>query len=234
MGSPVVQGGFNAWRVTNPDSSEVIRQTLYDFALYPQAGTNQISFFSNPAGQGVTTAVGAVVGQPKSQFDTNIPSSNQLPSGMEFLIETIEVAFEPGTSAVANTYSPAAIAALNAVANSALFQPNNDVNTFYESGMLVFQVLAKTYLQETPLKKFPPKVGIDISGAVSTTNAAATAVLQVAKAVGRPYILDPQIALQSAVNFSVQLQYPAAVAMPSGFNGRVGVALDGYMKRASQ
>jgi hypothetical protein len=40
--------------------------------------------------------------------------------------------------------------------------------------------------------------------------------------------------LQPAVNFEVLIRYPAAVATPSGFNGRIGVILDGYFMRASQ
>ena len=40
--------------------------------------------------------------------------------------------------------------------------------------------------------------------------------------------------LQPAVNFDVTLRWPALVATPSGFNGRVGIILDGYLMRASQ
>jgi hypothetical protein len=54
------------------------------------------------------------------------------------------------------------------------------------------------------------------------------------RAAGRPYYIDPTIALQPAVNFEVLLRFPAAVATPSGFNARVGVILDGYFMRASQ
>lgn len=234
QGAYSVPGGFQSWRVTNPDQSEYIRQRLFDSQIYPAAGTQQLQFFTNPPGQGVTSALGGVVGQPKSEWDTNIPTSNQLPSGIEYLIESFEVLFEPGISSVANTYTPAAIGVLNTVANNALLQPSNDVNTFYQSGRLQFKVLAKTYLDEQPLMSFPPKAQLDMSGAVATTNVAATPTLQLTKAMGRPYYLDPPIALQSAVNFTVSLLWPAAVPTPSTFNGKVTVYLDGVMKRASQ
>ena len=54
------------------------------------------------------------------------------------------------------------------------------------------------------------------------------------RAAGRPYYLEPTIALQPAVNFEVVIRYPGLVATPSGFNARVGVILDGYFMRASQ
>lgn len=233
--SPLVSGGFENWRVTNPDSSEIVRQRLYDFQLYPAAGVAQLTFFANPPGQGVTTAVGGVVGSAKTQWDTNIDMANTLPSGKEYLIESIEILFLPGLSAVANTYTPAVIGIFNAVAAAALFNPNNDVNAFYQSGMVELNILGKNYLRETPAIAFPPKCQLDVSGAVAS-NSATTSVVgtQLTKCVGRPYYLEPKIALQSAVNFEVLIKYPAAVAMPSGFNGRVGVIFDGLLKRASQ
>ena len=66
------------------------------------------------------------------------------------------------------------------------------------------------------------------------TAATGKSALALAKASGRPYYLNPEITLQPAVNFEVILRYPAAVPTPTGFNGRVGVILDGYFQRASQ
>lgn len=229
---------FNSRRVTNSAQAEVVRQRFYDYQLYPAAGQSQLTFFAQPIGQGVTTAIGATVGTTKTQFDTNLELPNTLPSGKQFMVESIEVILFPGSSAVANTYSPANVQVFNAAASQANLNTvggMNDVNTFYQSGMLELNVLSKNYLRETPLMAFPPKTGIDLSAAVAS-NAAATSFLGmgVAKAAGRPYYLEPEITLQPAVNFEVLIKYPAAVAMPSGFNGRVGVILDGYFMRASQ
>src|SRR5512144_3455378 len=104
---------FNARRVTNPDQSEVYRQRLYDYQLYATAGVTQLTFFSNPVGQGLTSAPGATAGTPKTYADTNLNVSNTLPSGMAFLIESIEVPFWAGSVSTANTFTPANISVFN-------------------------------------------------------------------------------------------------------------------------
>lgn len=226
---------FNKSRVTNRNQSEVIRQRLYDYQLYPTAGSTQISFFQQPVGSGITTAQGAAVGSGKTQWDTNMEIGGSLPSGKQYMVESIEVLFLPGSVSTANTYTPANLSLFAAVAVAALAGQVNDVNTFYQSGMLEFNVLSKNYLRETPLAAFPPKAMLDLSAASSTNSATTSEVAQVlAKATGRPYYIDPVISIQPAVNFEVVLRWPAAVATPSGFNARVGVILDGFLCRASQ
>lgn len=226
---------FNASRVTNPNQSEVIRQRFYDYQLYPAAGVAQLTFFSQPVGQGLTTALGATAGTGKTLWDTNLEMPNTLPSGKAFMIESIEVLFLPGSVATANTYTPANLSLFNAAASATVTAQLNDINSFYQSGMLELNVLSKNYLRETPLMAFPPKAHLDISAALAS-NSATTGLTANAlgKAIGRPYYVDPQISLQPAVNFEVALKWPSAVPTPSTFNGRVGVILDGYFMRASQ
>lgn len=226
---------FQSRRVTNPDQSEVIRQRFYDWQLYPLAGSAQLSFFSQPIGQGVTTAQGAAVGSGKTQWDTNLELPNTLPSGKAFMVESIEVVFVPGSSAAANTFIPQLIANFDAVAADAAVAYFNDINLFYQSGMLEFNVLSKNYLRETPLICFPPKAFLD-GGVAVASNAAATGITSIGAmgARGRPYYVEPTIALQPAVNFEILLRWPGVVATPSTFNARVGVILDGYFMRASQ
>ncbi len=222
-------------RVTNPGQSEIVRNRLYDYQLYPTAGASQLAFFQQSVGQGITTALGAAVGTNKSLWDTNLEIAGTLPSGKSFLIESIEVLFLPGSVATANTYTPAAQSLFAAVAAAAVAVQLNDVNAFYQSGMLELNVLSKNYLRETPLLAFPPKAHLDLSSAISSNSATTSEVATVlGKASGRPYYIDPKITLQPAVNFEVLLRWPGLVATPSGFNARVGVILDGYFMRASQ
>jgi len=226
---------FNRGRVTNPGQSEVIRQRLYDYLLYPTAGVAQLNFFSQPAGQGITSALGAVVGTTKTQWDTNLVLPNQLPSGAAFMIESVEVLFLPGSSAAANTYLPNVVKAFAAAAALTVAAYVNDVNTVYQSGMLELNILSKNYLRETPLLAFPPKA--HFSGfAAEASNSATVGEVAIAllKADGRPYYVEPEITIQPAVNFDVTVRWPAAVATGTGFNGRMGVILDGFTMRASQ
>lgn len=226
---------FSAYRVTNPDQSEVVRGRLYDYQIYPAAGVAQLSFFAAAIGQGITSALGAVVGSPKTKFDTNLQVPNTLPSGKAFRIETIEIVFFPGLSATANTYTPAVPNTFAAAAAAGQLTQHADVETFYQAGLCKLAVLDKVYVEETPAICFPPQTGINTTGGIAT-NSATTAALgfQKSKAAGNVYALDPYITLQPAVNFGFVIEYPAAVAMPSGFNGRVGVILDGHFIRASQ
>jgi hypothetical protein len=226
---------FQRARVTNPDQSEIVRQRFYDYQLYATAGVAQMTFFSAAVGQGLTTALGATAGTAKTLWDTNLSMPNTLPSGQGFMIESIEVVFFPGSVSTANTYTPQLLANFEATAADAAVAAANDVNTFYQSGMLELNVLSKNYLRETPLMCFPPKAWFDGAVAIAS-NAAATGLTSVLAVTskGRPYYIEPTIALQPAVNFEVVLKWPAAVATPSGFNGRVGVILDGYFLRASQ
>ena len=226
---------FASNRVTNPGQSEIIRQRLYDYQLYATAGYTQLAFFQAPIGQGITSAIGATVGSTKSVWDTNMELGGQLPSGKAYLIESIEVLFTPGTVNTANTYTQAGFNGFAAVAAVTVANWVNDVNTFYQSGLLELNVLSKNYLRETPLLAFPPKAHFDLAAAVATNSATTAEVTQsFAKAAGRPYYVEPRVTLQPAVNFDVTLRWPAVVATPSGFNARVGVILDGYMMRASQ
>ena len=226
---------FASNRVTNPGQSEIIRQRLYDYQLYPLAGAQQLAFFQAPIGQGTTTAIGGTVGAAKSQWDTNMELGGQLPSGKSFLVESIEVLFLPGASATANTYTTANLSQFNATAALAVTAAIQDVQQFYSTGMLEFNVLSKNYLRETPLLAFPPKAHLDLAAASASNSATTAQVSQtLAKAAGRPYYVEPRITLQPAVNFEVLLRWPALVPTISTNNGRVGVILDGYMLRASQ
>lgn len=226
---------FAAGRVTNNAQSEIVRQRLYDWQLYPAAGQPQFSFFSQPIGQGVGTAPGSTVGSTKTLFDTNQEMGNTLPSGKSYLIESIEVVFLPGLSSTANTFTAAQPLTFNAAASASIGNQVNDVNTIYNSGMLEFNVLSKNILRETPLMVFPPKNHLDVNTGIST-NSATTAItaFTLARAEGRPYYIDPNVTLLPAMNFEVLIRYPSAVALPSGFNGRICVAFDGFLMRASQ
>ena len=219
----------------NRAGAEGIRQSLYDHLLYPTAGIAQLNFFATPQGQGVATALGAAVGSNKTIADTNMELASQLPAGKNFLMTSIEVAFYAGLSNVANTYTPAVPAVFAANAAAAVAAQINDVATFYQSGSLRLFIGSKAYLEEAPLVRFPPKTQFSLDSSVASNSAITGEVAMVSSKVsGRPYMIEPPIKLDNSQNFNVQLNWPAVVATPSGFNGRVGVILDGYLYRNSQ
>ncbi len=234
MGMPTAQD-FEAGRVTQISQSEAIRQTLYDHQLYPAAGTQQLTFFQSQVGTGLTTAPGGTANTPKSLWDTNMTLAGQLASGMRVLVESIEVTFYPGNVSTANTYTQQVLTMFLAAASAVPSARVDDVSVFYQSGMLEFNILAKNYLREAPLMRFPPKAFLTPRGAIASNSTTTSEVgFASAHADGRPYYIEPRITLEPAMNFEVALKWPGLVAMTSTFNARVGVILDGYVQRASQ
>jgi hypothetical protein len=221
--------------VNRNGAPEVVRQTLYDFQLYPTAGNPQLSFFQNPVGQGVTSANGATAGAAKSKADTNMTLSGQLPNPQAFLVESIEVIFQPGSVSTANTFTPYNPAQFNSVETAILLDAANDVVSVLSCGFLDFFIGSKSYLTEAPLFSFPCKTGISVESAFATNSATTGAMFSVnARSVGRPYYIDPMISLMATQNFNITLNWPASIATPSGFNGRIGIKLDGMVYRNSQ
>jgi len=227
---------FDAYRVTNPAESEQFADVLYDSAVYPTAGAAQLAFFQTAAGQGLTSSPGATAGTVKSYSDTNMQVGGSLSSGINFLVECIEVLFLPGSVATANTYTLANLSAFTAVAAQAIVQATNDVNTIYQSGVLELNILQKNYVRRAPLLNFPPRAHFDLGGALASNSATTGALSMIlAKCTGLPGYVDPPISIQSSVQFEVLLKWPGGVvATPSGFNGRVMVSLAGKTMRASQ
>lgn len=211
--------------VVNRPGWEAIRQSLYDFQPYAAAGQQQLTFFSLPLGQGVGLGGGA-----KTYSDTNMHTASMLPQNQEFLIESIEIMFNPTIPSVAAQMPGANVAALT------IPQIVNDAYVAQRTGNLQFIIGSKPYLQEAPLGRFPPKAHFALEGAATTTVAASQLTALFPYWTGRPYMLKPaSLLLNSNQNFSVTLNWPeGAQALPSGNAGRIGLILDGFLYRRSQ
>lgn len=226
------------YSVNRPGSAEVVRQSLYDFLLYPAAGSTSFTFFQNPIGQGLSSHPGNA-NNVKGPGDTNMESAGQLPSPKMFLATSIELVFYAGSVSTANTYTPQVQSAFIAVPTAAQAPISlgaiNDSNFVLQGGWLNFFVGSKTYLNEASLVRFPPKARFELDAAVAT-NSATTGAIGAAsvKAGGRPYYLDPPVLLVPNQNFVVTVNFPVAQATPSTFNGRMGVIIDGFLYRNAQ
>lgn len=193
---------------------EVVRQTLYDRVVYPTAGATQFLFFQNPKGVGGRTAA-----------DTNVEVAGSLPQPKWLLVESIEIHLFPG---VLPSEAGDGVTASQFI---------NDVySVLTGQAFLNFFIGSKTYVEEAPLIRFPPKTRLHAEAAVSTDNNAAPASLSIdyASACGRPYFIDPEVLLIPNQNFNVSLNFPAAIATPSGENAAIEVVLDGILYRQSQ
>lgn len=209
----------------NLDNWEVIRQSLYDSAAYAANGVTSLAFFLNPVGQGTGFGGGA-----KTLSDTNMTLAGQIPSSQMFLIQEVEVQFQPTT--------PTVVAQMPAVFGAqAAAQLANDTYIFYRSGNLALTIGSKSYLQEAPLMSFPPTSVFEVQGALSDATTAGSAFqsrLAFAGARGIPYVLAPSnLMLKSNQNFQVNLAWPEglqAITNPA----RVFVKLNGFLYRQAQ
>lgn len=231
---PSLQDARQNYSVNRLDATEGIRQSLYDFQLYPTAGLTQATFFQAPQGQGLSSHAGNV-NNVKGIWDTNMESAGQLPNPKRFLIESIEVSFEAGSSAAANTFAVVSPIAFAAAAGATVGSFISDLNLIRQVGSVGLFIGSKYYLLESPIGRFPPKVRPEFTGTAFSNSATVGEVFAgTLKQVGRPYFIEPAIFLESTQNFAVNILFPAAQATPSGFNGRIGVILDGYLYRNSQ
>ena len=220
--------------VNRPGEYEGIRQSLYDFQIYPTAGNTRLQFFQLPQGQGLSSAQGNA-NNAKTLADTNMESAGSLPAPKQFLLKSIEVVFYPGSVSTANTFTPVGPQSFTVAAAATIQNGVHDQTVFRQNGVLRLFIGSKDYLIEAPLIRFPTKVNLEGDFAVASNSATVGEVLVAdLNAKGRPYNVEPPVFLISTQNFSVNIEFPVAVATPSGFNGRVGVILDGYLYRNSQ
>lgn len=209
------------YAVNRSQEFEVTRQSLYDFQTYAMAGATSQTFFQTPIGQ-----------SSKTVQDTNMELAGQLPAPKYFLIESIEIHFFPAEFPVQ--------VANGTAANATLTNFANDVYEVGKAGSLDLFIGSKSYLQEAPLVRFPPKTRLHgwFGAALQTKQAIAAddggqIVGDYAAFGGRPYFLDPyKILLAPTQNFNVKLSFSSAVAISAA--ARIGVVLDGLLYRLSQ
>jgi hypothetical protein len=148
----------------------------------------------------------------KTKADTNMEAAGSLPNPKHFLIQTIEIFFFPaGDPAIAT-----------------LPENINDVYDVFKSGWLDLFIGSKSYLTEAPIGRFPPKnMLVGFAGMSAAAMNAAYASMG-----GRVYQVTPPLLLVPTQNFSVTLNWPAAV--PIAAAARIGVVMDGLLYRLSQ
>lgn len=229
---------FKQMLVARVGEVEVIRQSLYDTLVYPTAGVVALPFFQTPVGQGLSASPGNA-GAAKARSDTNLQLGGQLPAPQAFLVQSIEVDFQPGSSAAANTFALRTPGNLVATDVATAQAGAHDVNAFYSTGSLALTIGTKPYLNEAAMLRFPPKARFEYDVALAGGAGAAATLERIhinekLRAGGRPYNLDPYLGIMTSMNFNVTLEWPVIVPTPSGFNGAVRVILDGWLFRAVQ
>lgn len=225
---------FQDAMVVSLGAVEVIRQPLYDYAIYPTAGLGVLQFFVAQIGQGISASSGNGT-NPKALSDTNMSQPGILPAPQAYWAQSLEVDFQPGSVSTANTFTIQDPSAHVAVAAAAVQAGANDKMNVLQSGALTFSIGTKPYYQEGPLYRYPTRPYVRLDTSISS-NSATTAeeVKEYVSNTGQVLTFDPGLAIMTSLNFGVSITWPSVVATPSGFNGRLGVILDGFLFRAVQ
>lgn len=186
-------------------------QPIWDYQAYPNAGfTGQRLFFQEPIGT-----------NDKTLEDTNLRSQGRLSTPVNMLITGIEAVFWPGVDPWLSTLVAQDVG--DSIAND-LYAVHNGEMSFR------FQIGDKVWLEEGPLGVFPTQFWLDGFGAVHYTQAAAASATvkgDYASFRGPMYQITP-FRLISNQEFSVLVNSPAAIALPSGVDARWGFRLHGY------
>lgn len=208
-------------------ANDVIWNPLYDYQTYTgTTGHTELIFFTQPQGQGTTSAQGAT--GPKTEADTNLTNSGLLPQNNEFYCTGIELMFVPGVQPGVGSIT------LADFADSYV----NDVYSLGKSGVLTFRIQDRDYCQDGPLNLFPDTTRLALEssfGFVFDADQATGVVERVAYAnwSGEPYSITP-VYIENNQGFRVKLNWPAAIVLPSGVNARIGVRLNGFLIRSAQ
>lgn len=209
---------FNT-RLNAPGLKEAIAEPLYDFISYDSGATTSLKFFSEQIGV-----------NGKTKHDTNMQASSSLSKGNKFVAMSMEIHVLPGSSASSYVRQDPIKTA------TALGAPNfaNDVWALLNKGYAEITIGSKPYLT-APLLAFPAQSGLLISAAAAVENTNTTVQNQItadyARLVGKPFRFEPELPLDENTNFDVTLFWPAAVTLPSGFDARIGVVLQGMRFR---
>jgi len=236
MVPPRALADLASYGVFVPDAIQSIRQPLYDRLVYPNAGVAQLRFFQQPQGQGNSSAIGGT-GAVKTLDDTNMEAAGQLPSPKAFLATSIEVIVDPGSISTANAWSPIDMAFLTNASAAAIpvnMNSINDVNRILIGSWLDFFVGSQSYLTVSRGDSFPVKSYVSADTSTMVSGNLGVSGVAVARAVGRPFYLNPPILLMPNVNFVITLNWGVVVATPTAQNARISTRLDGIMYRNAQ
>jgi hypothetical protein len=212
---------------------DVIWDPLYDSIAYPAAGSLQFSFYSNPVGQGTSSAPGAGA-VSKSIFDTNLTIGNQLTSGNAFLMVGSENLFFPGVN---NSTTPTVAFGIEPGTANTPATVGNFVNDVYNVGNGGNKIMTvgtdRQYITDGPLNIFPPATRLAVAVAVanqdSTTTGAGTEISYAAWS-GEIYNIAP-IFIQSNQNWTMVVSFAGLIPTPSGKIGRLVDRMRGYLIR---
>ena len=217
---------------------QAIRWQWYSYITYPSAGSTELNFFGQVAGQaGVTLQ------------DTNLPKAGSF-GQTHFQLKSISTDIQIAVNDV-DGFTRANQASLDTRALASDY-----LGGFVQAGVLRFSVGARPFA--TIVKPFqyapPPGSPLDYDNTyVNQISAAPVPAAGAAQVVGVPwitqtkmrsnvYFVDPNILIEAEQQFNVSLQFPSGIVPVLATNVvndstnplKVGVILDGLLLRPVQ
>jgi hypothetical protein len=217
---------------------QAIRWQWYSYVTYPEAGTGELNFFGQVAGQaGVTLQ------------DTNLPKAGSF-GQTHFQLKSISTDIQIGSNDV-DGFTRANIATLDTRALASDF-----LLGFVQAGVLNFSVGARPFA--TIPKPFqyapPPGSPLDLENSfVNQISAAPVPAVGAEQVVGVPwvtqtkmrsnvYFVDPNILIEAEQQFNVKISFPSGNVPILATNVvddttnpvKIGVILDGLLLRPVQ
>jgi hypothetical protein len=231
QGRPIPSAAqLTSYTVGVSGTQDVIWDPLYDSIAYPSAGSLQFSFYSNPIGQGTSSAPGAGA-VAKTIYDTNLTIGNQLTSGNAFLMVGTENFFFPGVN---NSTTPTVAFAVepgrtNVPTTVGIFV--NDIYNVGAGGNKTMQVgTERQYITDGPLTIFPPATRLAVSCALAGGTTTIGNEIAYAQWSGELYSIVP-IFIQSNQNWTMVVTFAALIPTPSLQIGRIVDRMRGYLIR---
>jgi hypothetical protein len=217
---------------------QAIRWQWYSYVTYPSAGTTELNFFGQVAGQaGVTLQ------------DTNLPKAGSF-GQTHFQLKSISTDIQINANDV-DDFTRANIATIDTRALASDF-----IGGFVQAGVLRFSVGSRPFATIPKPFQYAPPPGSPLDyentyvNQISAAPAPANAVQDV---VGVPwvtqtklrnnvYFVDPNILIEAEQQFNVSLQFPSGAVPVLATNVvndttnplKVGVILDGLLLRPVQ
>lgn len=217
---------------------QAIRWQWYSYVTYPSAGSTELNFFGQVAGQaGVTLQ------------DTNLPKAGSF-GQTHFQLKSISTDIQIAVNDV-DGFTRANIASIDTRALASDF-----IGGFVQAGVLNFSVGSRPFA--TIVKPFqyapPPGSPLDLESTyVNQISAAPVPAAGAEQVVGVPwvsqtkmrsnvYFTDPNILIEAEQQFNVKLNFPSGVVPVLATNVvndstnplKVGVILDGLLLRPVQ
>lgn len=187
---------------------------VWDTVVYDGTnGHDELPIFRVPIGGQLSAGV------PKTKEHTNLLNAGQLSNNVHIYVTGIQVIYLPGVAA-------------GRLGANAKFDRSNDLQAFYERGLLDMKVNQDQAIFDGPLALFPGETRMvgegNVFGDTFTADDNKAGVLELTTLAGRTYSDFEPFPILGGQSIEASLKwFGSKVPMPSGQSGKVLVRLSG-------